>query len=80
MRNISLGLYRHSKHAYNYMAKIFAMPTEPELIKWGVQSDSSTAADAVSGNDDVPANNVALIEAEALVDEVAFENLMGVII
>ncbi|XP_018007123.1 uncharacterized protein LOC108664934 [Hyalella azteca] len=74
MRNISLGLHRHSRHAYNFMAKIFALPTEAELQKWGAQSETT------STEGDVACNNVTLTEAEALVDEATFDNLMSVIL
>ncbi|KAF2350860.1 hypothetical protein FHG87_018386 [Trinorchestia longiramus] len=74
MRNISLGLHRHSRHAYNFMAKLFALPTEAELHKWGAQSETS------SSEGDVACNNVTLTEAEALVDEATFDNLMSVIL
>lgn len=74
MRNISLGLHRHSRHAYNFMAKIFALPTEQELHKWGAQSETN------STEGDVACNNVNLNEAEALIDEATFDNLMSVIL
>ena len=73
--DLCAGLHRHSRHAYSFMAKIFAMPTEQELLKWGALDPEALHADG-----DVAANNVSLTEAEALVDEVTFDNLMSVIL
>ena len=76
MRDICRGLYFQSPSAYNYLSQIFTLPSEDQIKEWTIAAETELPPP----NSPPREEKDLVLEAEAILDEVAFEQLMSTVI
>ena len=76
MRDICRGLYLQSPSGYNYMSQICVLPSEEQIKEWILCKDMELPVP----NSPPREEKDLILEAEAILDEVAFEQLMSTVV